>query len=254
MNMMNVVIQSMFDRKSVRVFLDKPIPEEQVNLILDAGIQAPSAGNLLLYTILDLRDQSLKDRMAILCDHQPFIASAPLVLVFLADTRRWLDSYRYAGAEARKPGPGDLLLACADTLAAAQNMVNAAESLGIGSCYIGDILENKEAVAELLCLDPLVLPITMLVFGYAAESQLKRPKPPRPDRKYLVHRDRYRPLTEGELRQMHREIHDAGSGGEFDFDASIGAFCKRKYMSDFAEEMNRSVGEYLKNFGVRTHP
>jgi nitroreductase len=246
---MNTVIQSLFDRKSVRVFLDKPVSEEHINTIIDAGIQAPSAGNQQFYTILDVRDQSVKDRLAVLCDHQPFIAAAQLVLVFLADTRRWLDCYRYAGAEARKPGSGDLLIACEDAVIAAQNMVSAAESLGIGSCYIGDILENKEQVADLLHLDPLVLPITMLVFGYPAEFQVKRPKPPRPDRKYLVQRDFYRPLTETELRQMHAEIHAADSGrSDFDFNAFMSAFCKRKYMSDFAVEMNRSVEEYLKNF------
>jgi nitroreductase len=248
---MNGVFQALFNRKSVRVFLDKPIPEERVNQILDAGIQGPSAGNQQLYAILDIRDQSIKDRLAVLCDNQPFIASAPLVLVFLADTRRWLDCYRYAGAAARNPGPGDLLLACADAVIAAQNMVCAAESLGIGSCYIGDILENKEPLTELLRLDPLTPPVTMLVFGYPAESQIRRPKPPRPDRKYLVQRDRYCPRPEAELRQMFRELHAGDSGGgDFDFDKFIDAFCKRKYMSAFSEEMNRSVREYLRNFGV----
>jgi nitroreductase len=246
---MNSVITSLFSRKSVRAFLDKPIPEETVDEIIDAGIQGPSAGNQQLYAILDIRDRAVKDRLAILCDNQPFIAAAPLVLVFLADTRRWLDCYRYAGAAARNPGPGDLLLACADAMIAAQNMVSAAESLGIGSCYIGDILENKEPLTELLSLDPLTPPVTMLVFGYPAESQVRRTKPPRPDRKYLVQRDRYRPRTEAELRQMHRELHAGDAGGGFDFDGLINAFCKRKYMSAFAEEMNRSVREYLKNFG-----
>jgi nitroreductase len=205
--MVNSIIQSLFDRKSVRVFLDRPIPEGTVNAIIDAGIQGPSAGNQQLYGILDIRDQAIKERLAVLCDNQPFIARAPLVLVFLADTRRWFDAYRYAGIEAPRPGPGDLLLACADAMIAAQNMVCAAQSLGIGSCYIGDLLENKEALSELLYLDPLAPPITMLVFGYPAESQLRRPKPPRPDQKYLVQRDRYSPRTEEELRAMYRDLH-----------------------------------------------
>jgi nitroreductase len=244
---MNGVIQSLFDRKSVRVFLDKPIPEETVNEIIDAGIQGPSAGNQQLYAVLDIRDRTVKERLALLCDNQPFIASAPLVLVFLADTRRWLDCYRYAGAGARKPGPGDLLLACADAMIAAQNMVCAAQSLGIGSCYIGDILENKEELSVLLNLDPLTPPVTMLVFGFPAGSQLRRPKPPRPDRKYLVQRNRYEARTEAELRAMYRELHAGDSGGG-DFDSFMRAFCGRKYMSAFARELNRSAGEYLKNF------
>ncbi|MDR2068894.1 MAG: nitroreductase family protein [Spirochaetaceae bacterium] len=244
---MNSVIQSLFDRKSVRIFLDKPISEETANAIIDAGIQGPSAGNQQLYGILDIRDQAIKERLAVLCDNQPFIASAPLVLVFLADTRRWLDCYRYAGADAREPGPGDLLLCCADAMIAAQNMVCAAQSLGIGSCYIGDILENREELAGLLHLDPLAPPITMLVFGYPAESQLRRPKPPRPHRKYLIQTDRYSPRTEAELRELYRELF-AKNSGSGDFDSFMRAFCGRKYMSGFAIELNRSAGEYLSAF------
>lgn len=136
-------IRGLFDRKSLRSFSDKAVPEEIKNLIIDAGITAPSAGNQQLYTILDIEDQSIKEKLAILCDNQPFIAAAPMVLVLLAGCERWLDCYRYAGIEAREPGLGDLLIACEDTLIAAQNMVIAAQFLGLGSCYIGDIMENQ---------------------------------------------------------------------------------------------------------------
>jgi nitroreductase len=239
----NTVIQSLFDRKSVRAYLDKPIPEDLKDLIIDAGIEAPSAGNQQLYTILDIEDQGIKDALAVICDNQPFIARAPMVLVFLADCRRWQDCYRYAGAEARKPALSDLLLACIDTAAAAQNMVTAAESLGIGSCDLGDIMENREQLVELLHLDTHVFPAAMLVFGYPTAQQKERIKPRRPHRKYLVRKNTYTPLPEAELRALHRDL-----SPREDFDTYIKAFCKRKYMSDFAREMARSVEEYLKFF------
>jgi len=239
----NTIIQSLFDRKSVRSYLDKPIPEDLKNLIIDAGIAAPSAGNQQPYMILDIEDQRIKDALAVLCDNQPFIAKAPMVLVYLADCRRWQDCYRYAGAEARKPTLADLLLAYTDTAATAQNMVCAAESLGIGSCYIGDIVENREQLVELLHLDTHVFPAAMVVFGYPTAQQKERIKPPRPHRKYLVRKNTYTPLPEEELRALHRDLHP-----QEDFDAYIKAFCKRKYMSDFAREMARSVGEYLEFF------
>jgi nitroreductase len=241
----NPIIQTLFERKSLRVFADKPIPEEQKNLIIDAGIQAPSAGNQQLYTILDIQDQEIKDDLALLCDNQPFIARSPLVLVFLADCRRWQDCYHYAGLEARNPGIGDLILACEDAVIAAQNMVIAAESLDIGSCYIGDILENQEKVRALLRLDPYVFPVTMLVFGYPDPGQNRRVKPPRPDRKYLVQTNTYTPLGEEELRTLHGQRYP-----EKDFDTWMAAFCKRKYMSDFALELNRSVAAYLRVFNT----
>ena len=82
---MNEVIESLYRRKSVRAYEDREIPEEMKQLILEAAMQAPSAGCQQLYTILDITDQKLKEALAETCDHQPFIAKAPMVLVFCAD-------------------------------------------------------------------------------------------------------------------------------------------------------------------------
>lgn len=248
---MNQIIESLFSRKSIRVFVDRPVSLEDRNLILDAAIQAPSAGNQSLYTIIEAADQVLKDALAVSCDNQPFIASAPLVLVFLADCRRWLDCYGYAGASPRKPGVGDLLLACEDALIAAQNAVVAAESLGIGSCYIGDILENHDRHVELLGLDEYVVPVIMVVFGYPTGQQSARPKPPRFDRSFIVQKNAYRRLPEGELRQMFGSRHPEPG---FDFDSYMKAFCTRKYMSGFSLEMTESVKAYLKPFQAQEVP
>jgi nitroreductase len=240
---MHPIIQSLFDRKSVRAFTGQPVLNKTKNLIIDAGIQAPSAGNQQLYTILDIDDTAIKNRLAELCDNQPFIARAPLVLVMLADTGRWLASYRAAGLTVREPGPGDMLLACADALIAAQNMVTAAAALGLGSCYIGDVLENREEMTALLGLTPYLLPVTLLVFGYPAPQETERPKPARPRREYLVQKNRYSPRTEEELRALHDELNPGKN-----FNTWMAAFCKRKYMSGFALEMNRSAAGYLAVF------
>ena len=133
----NPILQSLYARKSVRVFEEKAIPAGMKQAILEAAAQAPSAGCQQLYTILDITDPALKAALADSCDHQPFIAKAPLVLVFCADCRKWYDAYKEAGCTPRTPGVGDLMLAVTDTAIAAQNAVVAAESFGIGSCYIG---------------------------------------------------------------------------------------------------------------------
>jgi nitroreductase len=243
---MNEIITSIFNRKSVRSYENRPISSTDKDLIFEAALQAPTAGNQVLYTILDIDDQKIKDTLAVTCDNQPFIAEAPLVLIFLADCRRWLDCYKYSGTEYRSPGLGDLLLACADALIAAQNAVTAAESLGIGSCYIGDILENYETHVKLLNLDKYVLPAAMAVFGYPTEHQKNRPKPKRFNKKYIIQKNTYTCMSEENLRSMFKEVNPES---DFDFNKYIGAFCKRKYMSDFSHEMNRSAGEYLKLFG-----
>ena len=141
---MNEIMQSLYDRKSVRAFEDRPVPGEMKEAILAAAAHAPTAGCQQLYTILDITDPALKEALAETCDHQPFIAQAPVVLIFCADCLRWYDAYRAAGLSPRRPGPGDLMLSVTDAAIAAQNAVVAAQSLGLCSCYIGDIMERYE--------------------------------------------------------------------------------------------------------------
>ena len=161
---MNEVLSQLHARKSVRAFLDRPISPEARRAILEAACAAPTAGNQQLYTILDITDQAVKDTLADTCDHQPFIAQAPLVLLFCADCQKWYDAFAAGGCSPRRPGPGDLWLALSDANIAAQNAVTAAWSLGIGSCYIGDILEQVETHRTLLRLPEYVVPAALLVF------------------------------------------------------------------------------------------
>ena len=240
---MNQVMEELKERKSVRVFTDRPMEAEKISAILEAACHAPTAGNQQLYTIIHVTDPKLKAQLAESCDHQPFIAKAPLVLVFCADCRKWYQAYREYGCEPRKPGVGDLMLAVSDTNIAAQNAVVAAHSLGIGSCYIGDIMENAQSQRQILSLPEYVFPAAMLVFGYPTQQQLERQKPPRCEMRHIVHENGYRDMDADELKQML-----SVKAGERDFEEWITAFCNRKYNSDFSREMTRSVAVYLEDF------
>ena len=242
---MNEVIQQLHDRKSVRVYEDRPVEAEVKRAILEAAIQAPSAGNMALYTILDITDQTIKEKLAVSCDNQPFIAAAPMVLIFCADYRRWYDVFCAHVDDVRKPDMGDLFLAEADTLIAAQNAVVAAHSFGLGSCYIGDITENYEFHKELLNLPQYVVPAAMLCIGYPTVQQLSRPKPPRHAVSDLVHENGYSLEKSGEMSRM-LEIQQGKSGEELaDY---IRRFCKRKWNSEFSREMSRSCTEMVKDW------
>lgn len=243
---MNEVIKQLRERKSVRVFEDRPIEPDLVREILEAAGQAPTAGNQQLYTILNITDPELKAALSESCDHQPFIAAAPLVLVFCADCRKWYEAYRFAGCDARQPGVGDMLLAVTDTAIAAQNAVVAAHSFGIGSCYIGDILENAELQRELLGLPEYVVPAVMLVFGYPTQQQKDRTKPARSDLSSIVYENTYPEWTEDSVRKMLEVKCAAGN-----YDDWIRAFFRRKYDSDFSREMTRSVASYLEQYSQK---
>ncbi len=240
---MNQVLGQLARRKSVRAYENIPVTPEEKRLILEAACQAPTAGNQQLYTILDITHQALKDALAVTCDNQPFIAKAPLVLIFCADCKKWYDAYRDIGLSPRAPGAGDLLLAVDDALIAAQNAVTAAESLGIGSCYIGDIMERCRDHRRLLNLPDLVFPAAMVVFGRPTRQQQNRPKPRRAPLEQLVHQNGYRTMDGEELRRLLDH-----NRGERPYEEWLTAFCQRKYQSDFSREMTRSVAEYLTQY------
>ena len=240
---MNEIIESLYRRKSVRVFEERPVPAEMKAAILRSAAEAPTAGCQQLYTILDITDQALKDALAETCDHQSFIAGAPMVLVFCADCKKWYDAYREAGCDPRAPGVGDLMLAFSDAAIAAQNAVVAAESLGLGSCYIGDIMENCARQRALLHLPEYVFPAVMLVFGWPTQQQKDRVKPQRCAMEHIVHENGYRTMDGAELRDTF-----GYKAGNAPFEQWCTAFCNRKYNSDFSKEMTRSVEEYLNQF------
>ena len=253
---MKETIQILQNRYSVRTYADKAIPRDIVDLICSCAMRAPTAGNMQLYSILEIEDQGMKAQLAESCDHQPFIAKAPLVLIFAADYQRWFDYFLHCGVveycaereeELRYPGEGDLMLAACDTLIAAHTAVVAAEALGIGSCYIGDILENYEFHRDLLGLPQYVLPITMVCFGYEKERSSALRKTPRFPLEVVRHSNRYTRLTGEELEAIFKS---RKPGRLPEGIANLGqAFYARKFSSEFSQEMTRSVQAALQAWG-----
>lgn len=250
---MNATIDMLLARKSIRVYDTRPITPQEKDLILRATLRAPTPGNMTLYSIIEVEDQALKDRLAVTCDNQPFIAAAPYLLLFLADYQRWYDEYIAAGVAKRCrelnvamrcPEEGDLLLACTDAMIAAHTAVVAAESLGIGSCYIGDIIENFEIHRELFHLPQYVIPVTLICFGYPTPEQAARAQTPRFDREYVVHQNTYRRLDGPALEDMirSRNMQMASYGPRKDGIQNVGQLNYfRKFSADFSVEMTRSV-------------
>ncbi len=252
---MNTVIETIMTRKSTRAYEPRLIPPEVRTLIIDAALRAPTAGNMMLYSILEVRDQAIKERLVETCDNQPFIAQAPLILVFLADYQRWFDYFQYAGVEEHcvesgativSPKEGDLLLACCDALIAAQTAVLAAESLGLGSCYIGDILENYEIHREMFDLPPYAVPICMLCMGYPTEEERKREQTGRFEAEFIVFPDRYRRLNGEDFERMYESPMGAGEHRTVSGPDSVGVrMYRRKFSAGFSLEMRRSVRAML---------
>ena len=246
------------NRVSLRRYADRDISAEDLDRILEAAMNAPTAGNQMLYSIIVIRSKETKAKLAESCDHQPFIAKAPVLLLFAADQSKWFSYYeqngvrefaeRTAGLRWEEPNEGDLFLSIEDTLIAAQNAVLMAETLGIGSCYIGDILERYEYHKELLHLPKHAVPVALLCLGYYPEDY-KRVHRKRFDKEYVVFEETYRKLSEEELADMFRErekefVKTPGQTAE----NFAQAFYKRKTGAAFSKEMCRSVRAMLSDY------
>ena len=245
-------LETIMKRKSVRVYEEKDIPQDIKDKIITAAFQAPTAGNMMMYSIIEIENQSIKDELVKTCDNQPMIGKAPFLLLFLADFQRWMDYIKVSGVDEFNknnslnpyiPGEGDMFLAINDALIAAQTAVLAAESLNLGSCYIGDIMENFEIHKKLFNLPKYVLPITMLCIGYPTEQQKNRPMRRRYFSKNMIlHKNVYTTPSVEEFKAMDSEISENDSPVFLPgcHNQAIHMY-KRKITSEFMAEMNRSV-------------
>lgn len=254
---MNTTLDLLNNRMSLRKYADRPVSEKDLDLILEGAMRAPTAGNMMLYSIIVVKDEEKRKRLSETCDNQPFIAKSPVSLVFLADMQRTYDYFTYCDVkefcqkndrEYREPALASLFLSISDALISAQNAVIAAESLGIGSCYIGDIMENYEEHKKLLNLPDKVFPIGMLSLGYYPEGY-NRIITPRFDKQYIVFDEEYRHLEDCDFREMYKERELKVSSKNVYGAENFGQLLySRKFGSEFFEEMERSVNVILKHW------
>ena len=258
----NATLDVLEHRSSTRAFArgedgaPVPVTDEQRMAILHAASRAPTAGAMMMYSIISIREQETLDALAELCDHQPMIAKAPWALVFVVDYAKWIDLFEHVGCfepafvertgkqPRRTPNMGDFAIAAQDAVIAAQNAVVATEALGLGSCYIGDIIENAEQVAALLDLPEHTVPLSMLIIGTPAKE---RPAIAHPVVN-LVHEERYHRADAATLDAQVAEMDamfrpHAREAGERVIDIYT-----RKHTSDFMAEMDRSMRRWLKNW------
>ena len=210
---MNETIKLLSERMSLRRYSPEPIRAEHLETIMHSTMRAPTAGNMMLYSVIQVQAQDKKEQLSETCNHT-FIAQAPLVLLFLADMQRIYDFYyafgvpkycREHGIDLQTPQASDLLMSCCDALIAAQTSVIAAESLGIGSCYIGDIMGSYQEHQEMFQLPRWTFPIALVCFGYYPEDMQRRLNT-RFDRRFIWFQDTYKHLTREQFEEMYGEI------------------------------------------------
>jgi Nitroreductase len=245
------------NRKSCRAFSDKPVTEETLNRLKHLTLRAPSGGNMIMYSIIEVRDEAKKLELSKICDSQPMIAKAPLVWVFLADDTKWLEYFslgecdKKANTPIRRVGLGDLHLSMQDAIIAGQNAAMAAEALGLGSCYIGDVIENYEKLQALLELPAHAVPACMLIMGYPKESLKDRAltkRPPIDSSVFMT--DSYKKHTLDSLSYQYSDMEAEMKKNKVIEHDKLYAdrYYTRKFNSDFMAEMNRSTKVFVERW------
>ncbi|GAA5787411.1 NADPH-dependent oxidoreductase [Chitiniphilus shinanonensis] len=184
----NATLATQLNHRSVRAFTPEPLADGTLELLLAAAQSAPSSSNLQVWSAVAVQEPARKARLAALANHQAQIVEAPLLLVFLADLSRLR---RVADGQGEALAGADYLdtalMGFIDAALAAQNVVTAAESLGLGTVYIGALRNRPEEVAAELGLPPQVSPAFGLVVGHPDPARPTAVKPRLPQRAVLHH-------------------------------------------------------------------
>lgn len=153
------VINAILDRRSIRKYLNKPVEFEKITLILKAGINAPSSGNLQDYRFIIITDKDLIRNIAEHCTEQYWIAQAPALVLVCSDTER---AESYYGLRGKR------LYSVQNAAAAVQNMLLAAHDLDLGACWVGSF--DEDFINDTLKIPEIVRPQALITLGYPDES------------------------------------------------------------------------------------
>jgi nitroreductase len=152
------VLEAIKKRRSVRNYLDRPIAEEKLNDVLEAGRLAPSAGNRQEWRFIVVRDQETKMKLSEAANGQSFVGEAPVVIVACAET----DGYVMSCGQPSYP---------IDVAISLNHISLVAVEYGLGTCWIGAFNEKK--VKEILGIPEQIRVVELMPIGYPALQTLK---------------------------------------------------------------------------------
>jgi len=192
MDQTNPVLQAIHAHGSVRHYRDTPVSDEHIETIIDAAIRAATSSNLQMWSVVAVRGRDTRDRFAEIAGDQHHIREAPVFLVWCADRNLIARVSNERGYHQVSENVEDFLVAAMDASIAMQNATLAAESMGLGTCYIGGLRNDTAAVIEILGLPEFVFPICGMTLGHPVKA-IKRKH--RLDREAFLSWERYTPAS-----------------------------------------------------------
>lgn len=186
------------NHRTIRRYKPTPIAPELLENILEAGVRASNTGNMQMYSIVITQQEPLRSRLSEL--HFGQGGTAPLFLTICADVNRYHHWCRLNGCDEPYGNLLWLLNGTVDASLVAQNICVAAESKGLGFCFLGTVLYNTKSIADLLQLPKGVVPVVTLSMGYPDEE------PPQCERLPLegvCHSETYHDYSDEDIRCVH---------------------------------------------------
>lgn len=196
------VINAIRQHVSIRQYKADPVCDELLEEILEAGIRASSSGNMQTYSIIVTRDRALREQLYKPHMQQNMVLDAPVLLTFCADFHRMRQWLRVSDAPDGFDNFMSFMVAAIDAILVSQNVALAAESKGLGICYMGSTLANCDEIGRILCLPDNVVPVVGFSLGYPAESPAPRDRLPLEG---LVHYETYQDYTDEQIKDIYEE-------------------------------------------------
>ncbi|WP_214815580.1 oxygen-insensitive NADPH nitroreductase [Exiguobacterium sp. s59] len=177
---MNEVIETLLNHRSVRDFTDEILTDEQIQTIVESAQRASTSSFIQAYSIIGVTDEVKKKRLAEIAGNQSYVVENGHFFVFCADLHRheMIGELQEAEVSATLETDEKLLVAVIDAALASQNAAVAAESMGLGICYIGGIRNDLFAVKEVLGLPERVIPLFGMAVGVPASVEDQKPRLP----------------------------------------------------------------------------
>ena len=194
------MIEMLMAHRTIRKYKDTPVNDQLLSSILEAGCRASTTGNMQLYSIIVTRDEAMKKELSPCHFNQASVMNAPVVLTFCADFNR---INKWCILRNADPGYDNFLsffTASTDALLTAQNVAIAAESEGLGICYMGTTTYMAGKIIEVLDLPGGVVPVTTITLGWPNENPAQMDRLPLEG---IVHFERYNDYTDERIEEIY---------------------------------------------------
>ncbi|ASB86917.1 oxygen-insensitive NADPH nitroreductase [Bacillus sonorensis] len=230
---MNQTIETILNHRSIRSFTDQLLTDEEIRLLVESAQCASTSSYIQAYSIIGVTDQGKKRELAALAGNQPYVEKNGHLFVFCADLYRHDKVARDRGEDVKAAleGTETFMVSVIDAALAAQNMAVAAESMGLGICYIGGIRNDLDKVAEILKTPEYVLPLFGFVVGHPANPSAKKPRLPL---EHIYHENTYN-LDE---QDFHKHLSE--------YDETISSYYQNRTGGKRTDKWTEQITQHLK--------